>query len=107
MPRDVALHFGHCFRKTGATGTVGHRGTEQEFVYRIGTKMASFLNKRGVDTVMVLADDFIPPCRVFVALHQNGGPPNARGASVGYPAASDKALGDIWRALYSLAGWPS
>ena len=123
--RDVCIQLGHCYRRRGATGTAGHRGTEQEFASLVGHAMKAFLVDRGVDAVTVLADERIPDCRVFVALHQDGAASSAAyGASVGYRESSsvwskvrgwlggDTAnqshdLAQKWKALYSLAGWPS
>lgn len=110
---DVVIQLGHCFRKRGATGTSGmwqgRRRTEQEFVEKVGRRMASILNAAGIDTRVTLADETVPSSLVFVALHQDGSESRtARGASVGYPSVGDGGrLGQIWKALYQLAGWPS
>ena len=107
---QVVVQKGHCFRKTGSTGTAGHRGTEQQFADRVGTEMISILRFHGVAAVDVLADEVIPSSTVFVALHQDGSTSSsARGASIGYPATNNEGreLGQLWKALYQQAGWPS
>lgn len=107
---EVIVQLGHCYRTRGSTGTSGHRGTEQEFVSLVGHAMKSFLHTRGVTCETVLADERIPDCEVFVALHQDGSTNiAARGASVGYPTSNNNSarLGATWKAMYQLAGWPS
>ena len=107
--RDVVIQLGHCYRTWGATGTGGHRGTEQEFVTKVGLKARDELILIGVDAVALGADAFVPDSEVFVALHQDGGPTGARGASVGYPADSmaSPAVAKYWKAKYQSSGWPS
>jgi len=109
MMLDVVLHLGHCYRTSGATGTRGHRGTEQEFVSNVGEAMVDNLRALGFTAETALADDpNMPRCKVFMALHQDGGPPSARGASVGYPSGAENAkMAQIWKAHYAKAGWPS
>lgn len=110
---DVIVQLGHCFRKTGATGTSGlyggRRRTEQEFASKVGYRMVEHLNAAGITAKAVLADDPIPASKVFVALHQDGSENHAaRGASVGYPSTGrGRELGQTWKAMYQLAGWPS
>lgn len=106
----IVIQKGHCYRKTGSTGTGGHRGTEQQFVDQLGDRMWEILHAAGVDVTIVLADEMIPDCDVFVALHQDGSTDaTARGASVGYPPTNNagRELGQLWKALYQQAGWPS
>ncbi len=110
---DVTIQLGHCYRKSGSTGTAGmwqgRKRTEQEYVSKVGYRMAEHLNAAGIVTKVVLADDPIPSSLVFVALHQDGSENRtARGASVGYPTDGlGRQLGQTWKALYQLGGWPS
>jgi hypothetical protein len=73
--------------------------------------MVATLKGAGLSAVTLQADSPIPKCRVLVALHQDGSSnQNVRGASVGYPSkteAESARLGDIWKSLYQLAGYPS
>ena len=75
----------------------------------IGPMIVDVLKSHGLSAVTLRADAPIPKCRVLLALHQDGSPnPSTRGASVGYPshtAVESKRLGDIWKALYQLAGF--
>lgn len=110
MSYDVIVQMGHCFRKTGSTGTSGHRGTEQEFVSIVGPKMVEWLTFAGLTARTVLADEAIPSSKVFIALHQDGSTnASARGASIGYPPSNGdgRDLGQLWKAMYQQAGWPS
>lgn len=109
---DVVVHCGHCFRTRGATGTAGHRGTEQQFAAKVGAQMGDLLRLRGYDVFVAYPtehDDNLPRCKVFVSLHQDGSTnPRAQGASVGYPSSGDGAtVAQIWKAHYAAAGWPS
>ncbi len=112
MTTECVIQLGHCFRRRGFTGTEGlYNGrtrTEQEFVSTVGYRMAELLTLRGVTNRVVLADDPVPASTVFVALHQDGSENrSARGASVGYPNVGGERLGQIFKALYQLGGWPS
>lgn len=102
----VVIQKGHWPRRTGATGTSGHRGSEQAFANEVAHRIPALTHH----TVYVIgADDRIPPCDVFVALHQDGSAdPRARGASIGYPRGSTRsqAYGARWKALYQAAGYP-
>lgn len=107
--RDVVIHMGHCFRTRGATGTSGHRGTEQQFVSQVAARMADQLSPFGVNAVTALADDPLPRAKIFVALHQDGSVnPQAQGASVGYPVTTPNyQFAQLWKANYTLKGWPN
>lgn len=110
MSYRVIVQKGHCYRRSGSTGTSGHRGTEQQFVDRVGDAMVDRFRFYGVTARDVLADEVIPSSTVFVALHQDGSPhPSARGASIGYPPTNNagRELGQLWKAMYQQAGWPS
>lgn len=104
---------GHCNRTRGATGTSGfyqgERRSEQAFVKAVGYPVVEELRRVGVNATTKLADEHLPRCEVFVALHQDGSTnSSARGASVGYPQVGQSAkLASLWKANYSLAGWPS
>jgi N-acetylmuramoyl-L-alanine amidase len=112
MMYDVVIHLGHCNRTRGATGTSGiyhgERRSEQAFVKAVGYPLAEELQRMGINAVTKLADESLPRCQVFVALHQDGSTnSSARGASVGYPSPHDAPLARLWKANYSLQGWPS
>lgn len=110
---DVVIHLGHCNRTRGATGTSGiyqgERRSEQAFVKAVGYPLAEELQRLGIDGVTKLADESLPRCEVFVALHQDGSTSSsARGSSVGYPSIGQSAtLANLWKANYALQGWPS
>jgi len=108
MP-TVVVQMGHVPRTRGATGTSGHRGSEQEFARQLGVRIAERLDRQGRTVWLIGADDPIPASDVFVALHQDGSAdPRARGASIGYPpsSATSQQFGQIFKRLYAVAGWP-
>lgn len=108
MSYDVVIQLGHCFRRRDATGTAGHRGTEQAFVAKLGPMMVASLHDFGLTARTVLADEVIPSSTVFVALHQDGSSSKrAGGASIGYPPTNNEGreLGQLWKASYQKAGW--
>jgi N-acetylmuramoyl-L-alanine amidase len=109
----IAIQKGHCFRKTGATGTNG----EQEFNNKLGNLIAARLKLRGHTARIFLADESPPGgFDAAIALHADGSVSSqARGASIGYPdaarygqAAHDRgrALGRAWKQAYQAHGWP-
>ena len=109
----IAIQKGHCFRKTGATGTNG----EQEFNNKLGNLIAARLKLRG-HTPRIFLADADPPAGfdAAIALHADGSvSPQARGASIGYPDAArygqtahdrGRALGKAWKQAYQAHGWP-
>lgn len=99
----IALQRGHCFRKTGATGTY----KEQEFAAGVGAITADLLRQRGHHVYLLTADEPVPGADVFVALHTDGATnPARRGASVGYPSAEGGRLARAWKAAHQLHGYP-
>jgi hypothetical protein len=105
----VVVQMGHVPRTKGATGTSGHRGSEQEFARQVGVRLAERLDRQGRTVYLIGADDPIPKSDVFVALHQDGSAnPKARGASIGFPPSSKESaqFGAIFKRLYAVAGWP-
>ena len=107
----VAIQRGHCFRTRGSTGTSGtyrgQRRTEQQFADTLARAMKRTLEARGHQVAVLTADEPVPPAWLFVALHQDGSSnPNVRGASVGYQTSPSARYGAIFKALYSVAGWP-
>lgn len=125
MP-TVALQMGHCFRQKGSTGTSGFDPnsnrirTEQDFTAAIGSALAVQLEKAGAVVELLTADEYVPPCDVFIALHQDGSSSSTpRGGSFGYSNGlklnplkrtanpEDAELSKILKAYYTLAGWPS
>ena len=121
----VAIQMGHTYRKVGATGTAGfdpNSGeikSEQAFVSALAPRIAKELGKVGLGFAILTADEFVPPCDVFIALHQDGSfSESARGGSFGYSNAvtsliyrranpNDPALANKIRAYLTLAGHPS
>lgn len=104
----VVVQMGHVPRTRGATGTSGHRGTEQAFARELAPRIAARVEQLGHRCVVIGADDPIPTCDAFVSLHQDGSTNTAaRGASVGYPAGRENERWALaWKARYAQAGWP-
>jgi len=104
---SIAIQRGHCFRTRGATGTSGHRGTEQQYADRLAKACAKMMRDRGHTVYVLTADEAVPKTDVFVAFHQDGSiSSSAHGASVGYQTARSKAYATTWKILYEQAGWP-
>lgn len=100
----ILVQRGHCFRRSGATGT--HR--EQEFTSAIGTELVARLRELGHDVSLLNADDDLPKRGdAFVALHCDGSSNRARrGASVGYPDRRGGQLAAVWKEEHARAGFP-
>src|SRR5688572_31746191 len=104
MP-TLLLQMGHCYRKTGATGTAG----EQDFATKVGAAAVRLLDgKNGWRVRAVLAD--IPTAQYagdgFVAVHCDGSTsPSARGASVGYQNNAGRTRALAWKRAYAARGW--
>lgn len=105
----VVVQMGHVPRTRGATGTSGHRGTEQQFAIALAERIRLRVQQLGHRCIVIGADDPVPASDAFIALHQDGSVnPSARGASVGYPASRDnERWATAWKARYAAAGWPS
>lgn len=99
----VVIQMGHCFRRSGATGT--HR--EQEFASTVGPRLQSALRVRGHGASLIGADDSVPDSDVFVALHCDGNVNGGiRGASVGYPDSKGSRLAQAWKQEHTRQGFP-
>lgn len=99
----IVVQMGHCFRRTGATGT--HR--EQEFAKAIGTRLERRLLDDGHRVSLIGADDAVPKADAFVALHCDGSSNRSRrGFSVGYPDDKGAVLARVWKASHLRAGYP-
>jgi len=105
MP-TLVVQLGHCYRKTGATGTTG----EQEYATKVGNACRALLHGRGGWQVrVILADD---PASSYVgdaffAIHCDGSTsPAARGASVGYRTPEGQTAAQAWKRAYATRGWP-
>lgn len=103
MP-TLVVQMGHCYRKSGATGTTG----EQQYAAKVGEACMRLLNGRGGWTVnTTLADENDYRGSAFVAIHCDGSTsPTARGASIGYRTPEGQALGQAWKRAYAARGWP-
>jgi len=102
MP-TLVVQKGHCYRKTGATGTAG----EQEYVTRVADACHALLNgHNGWMVKRTLADANDYAGSAFVAVHCDGSvSPSARGASVGYRTPEGQAFGQAWKRAYARRGW--
>lgn len=101
----LVIQRGHCYRKTGATGTTG----EQAYASSVANACVNLLHGRDGWTVRaILADD--PTSKyagdAFVAIHCDGSTSSsARGASVGYRNAAGQTFGQAWKRAYAARGW--
>lgn len=103
MP-ELVVQMGHCYRKTGATGTIG----EQNYAERVAAACMRLLhNKSGWVVNTTLADENDYEGNAFVAVHCDGSDnSSARGASVGYRTPEGQAFGQAWKRAYAARGWP-
>lgn len=101
----LVVQRGHCYRKTGATGTTG----EQDYATRVADACERLLSGRGGWTVRkILADDALNLYAgdAFVAVHCDGSTnASARGASVGYRTPEGQTFGQSWKRAYDARGW--
>lgn len=102
----LVVQRGHCYRRTGATGTNG----EQAYATAVANACLNLLHGRGGWQVRaILADD---PALLYrgdamVSIHCDGSTnPNARGASIGYRTAEGQRFGQAWKRAYAARGWP-
>ena len=109
----VAIQRGHCFRRTGSTGTSGRlpdgrRKTEQEYADALAQQTAREMRRAGHTVHVLTADEAVPRCDVFLAFHQDGSSnSSAGGASIGYPPGNERSAryGSIWKSLYQASHW--
>ena len=101
----LVIQRGHCYRKTGATGTTG----EQAYATAVANACVKLLHGRSGWTVRaILADDDLVDYRgdAFVAIHCDGSiHSTARGASIGYRNRSGQLFGQAWKRAYAARGW--
>jgi hypothetical protein len=104
MP-TLVVQMGHCYRKTGATGTTG----EQVFATAAANECVRLLSGRDGWTVRkILADAPSADYQgdAFVAIHCDGSTSTtAHGASVGYRTPEGQTLGQAWKRAYDARGW--
>lgn len=101
MP-TLIVQMGHCYRRTGATGTEG----EQAYATLVGDACRRLLNRDGWTVNTTLADEYDYHGDAFVAIHCDGSlNPTARGASVGYRTPEGQNFGQAWKLAYSARGW--
>jgi hypothetical protein len=100
----LVVQMGHCYRKTGATGTTG----EQNYATAVGDFCMELLNGRSGWTVnTTLADEDDYKGDAFIAVHCDGSiHPGARGSSVGYRTPEGQAFAHAWKRAYAARGWP-
>lgn len=99
----VTIQQGHCFRRSGATGT----RDEQRFASTLGPRLRNALATRGHSVALIGADDYIPAGDVFISLHCDGtASKSRRGASIGFPEGYSGALGKAWKRRHSEQGFP-
>lgn len=100
----LIIQQGHCYRRTGATGTEG----EQAYATEVANACIRLLGGVGGWRVNpTLADENDYRGDAFVAVHCDGSTnPAARGASVGYRTPDGQALGQAWKRAYAARGWP-
>lgn len=102
MP-TLVVQMGHCYRKSGATGTAG----EQDYatlVARECVRLLSGLNGWIVNTTLADENDYSGAA--FAAIHCDGSTSSsARGASVGYRTPEGQALGQAFKRAYHTLGW--
>lgn len=102
MSTHIVVQMGHCFRKTGATGTT----REQEFASKVGPKLRDALVARGHKVTLIGADEPVPRSNAFIALHTDGSSnPKRRGGSVGYPDAKSGILARAWKRAHQRNGY--
>jgi hypothetical protein len=99
----LVVQQGHCFRKTGFTGTTG----EQEYAVRVANACVRLLDgQAGWEVRKTLADENNYRGDAFVAIHCDGSvKPSAHGASVGYRTPEGQALAHAWKRAYQARGW--
>lgn len=99
----LIVQRGHCYRKTGATGTAG----EQAYATAVADACFRLLHGRSGWTVRpTLADENYYRGDAFVAIHCDGSTnSSARGASVGYRTPEGQAFGQAWKRAYQARGW--
>jgi hypothetical protein len=101
----LIVQKGHCYRKTGATGTTG----EQAYATSVANACVNLLGGRnGWAVHAILADAPIDSYEgdAFVAIHCDGSTsPSARGASIGYRNAAGQRFGQAWKRAYAARGW--
>lgn len=105
----IAIHRGHCFRTSGATGG----RDEQRLANEVGTRLQLGLVRLGHKVHLLSADQAVPGgLDVFVALHTDGvaktatvDPQRKHGASVGYNTAGGAKLAAAWKRHHQLAGF--
>lgn len=104
----VWIQRGHCFRRTGSTGTAGSGTTEQAYVDDIGRRAAVIMRDEGHAPTVALADTRVEAgYDIFAALHCDGSTSKtASGASIGGRDATDLEVGRVWKARYTARGWP-
>lgn len=100
----LIVQQGHCYRKTGATGTEG----EQGYATAVADACRRLLHGRnGWFVNPTLADENDYRGAAFVAVHCDGSiHSTARGASAGYRTPEGQAFAQAWQRAYAARGWP-
>lgn len=103
MP-SLIIQMGHCYRRSGATGTDG----EQTYATLVAGAAQRLLHGRGGWSVRpTLADIDDYRADAFASIHCDGSDfSSARGASTGYQTAEGQAFAHAWKRAYAARGWP-
>jgi hypothetical protein len=99
----LVVQRGHCFRKTGSTGTPGEQAQAVDVAAHIFSQKPS-----GWTVRIINADEEADRYRgdAFVALHCDGSSnPNVRGASFGYQTEAGRKLASAIKKAYSAVGF--
>jgi hypothetical protein len=106
----LVVQMGHVPRTTGSTGTAGGGTTEQDYARSVAARCVEHLHGRGgwsVKTINADVADAEYRGDGFVAVHCDGGSPDAHGAAVGHQTSEGDAVGEVFKAAYARRGWTS
>lgn len=97
------IQRGHCFRRSGSTGTTG----EQAYVDRVAKDAAGIIGREHHVRVALADEPVQAGYDLFIALHCDGSvSSSASGASVGYRTARGRNAAHLWKRRFVARGWP-